>query len=108
VGILDKMGMTKAYAGEGDFDIKQMQIQEIYREYHPQKASVHVVPVTELTASVEIKEPDWLDNIYVWARVNLQIPSWVIFSIFFIGLMTVIGNRFKKPIKSWLRGMLSD
>ena len=93
-----------AYAGGPDFNMKQQQVQQVYKEHEP----VSNASIKELKSIIEIREPDWLDQIYVWARVNIQIPSWVIFGIFIFGLVTIIGHKFRKSIKAWLRGVLSE
>lgn len=99
--------MTNAWAGGDDWP-EQTQIQQKVLD----KAYYQAQPVQKISETVtasfieEIKEPDWVDHAYVWARTF--VPSWLMLLIFVSGVFTIVSIKFKKQLRKWLLGVLKE
>ncbi len=65
------------------------------------------VPIqTKASVVSKIKEPDFIDQGYVYLRTLM--PSWMIAAIFLFGCFTIVMIKFKKPIRRFLLGVLEE
>jgi hypothetical protein len=106
------MMCTFAFAGGGvDYQQRIQQVQQVYdmipnKSAKPIKATVEVAQPVVASTTVELKEPDAGDKIYVWLRTYVSGTMMVGFG--FLGALTFVMRKFRKQIKSYLKQVLSD
>lgn len=108
IGLMFMMSLLTTHvvnAGGGEmYEQRQQALNSAYVQQTP--VQVMQVMQEKQGIQVDIKEPDIGDRVYVWLRTFVS--GWIIMGTFLFGAVTLGVHKFRKDIKKWLKGVLTD